>query len=94
MSALRLAYVANIVILVPIAVPTVFRLFPTDQGAFVESAGWRVLIGGVWLAVYAAPRLLRGDLASVPWEIAASFAVIVLLWPFVIPWKHLLESRE
>lgn len=45
MQALRFAYWADIAIPVPIAVRTVFRLFPTDQERFEESAGWRVLAG-------------------------------------------------
>jgi hypothetical protein len=114
------AYVANIVILIPIAVPTVFRLFPTDQGRFQESAGWRILVGGlwtgilvlsilglfdplryspvlllqviyksIWLAVYVLPRLLRREYSSIPWGIAGSFAAIVVIWPFLIPWGYL-----
>jgi hypothetical protein len=51
LTALRLAYVANIVILVPIAFGTVFRLFPTDQAAFIESPGWRIMAGALWLAI-------------------------------------------
>jgi hypothetical protein len=121
MQPIVFAYIANIVILVPIAVPTVFRSFPTDQGRFVESAGWRILVGGlwsgilvlsilglgqplryspvlllqliyksIWLAVYVAPRLLRRDFKSVPWGIAVTFAAIVVIWPFLIPWDYLL----
>jgi len=41
----------NVAILTPIAAPTVFRLFPTDQGRFAESAGWRVLVGALWSAI-------------------------------------------
>jgi hypothetical protein len=44
MKQIRLAYVANILILLPIAIPTVFRLFPTDAGSFTESVGWRALV--------------------------------------------------
>ena len=114
-------YVANVVILVPIALPTVFRLFPTDQSRFTESEGWRILVGAlwsailllsifglfqplrsspvlvlqviyksIWLAVYVAPRLLRGETESIPWGITVSFAAIVLIWPFLIPWSYLL----
>jgi hypothetical protein len=51
MLGLRLAYWANIVILGPIGISTVFRLFPTDEGRFAESAGWRTVVGGVWTAI-------------------------------------------
>ena len=51
MQVLTFAYWANIVILVPIAVPTIFRIFPTDEGRMEESRGWRVLVGSLWTAI-------------------------------------------
>jgi len=51
MQPIMVAYIANIVILGPIGLATVFRFFPTDEGRFSESAGWRVLMGGVWCAI-------------------------------------------
>lgn len=125
MRALQFAYWANIAILTPIAVPTVFRLFPTDQARFTESAGWRVLVGSLWsgilvlsilglfhplryspvlllqliyksawLAVYVAPRLVRGDRTAIPSGIAGSLTAIVVIWPFVIPWAYLLGAGQ
>jgi hypothetical protein len=125
MQIIQVAYLANIALLVPIAIPTVFRFFPTDQARFEESPGWRVLVGSlwssilvlsvlglsqplryspvlllqliyksVWLAVYVVPRLLRGDSAAVPWGIAGSFAVIIVGWPFIIPWAYLLGLSQ
>ena len=122
MQSLQVAYWINIVVLVPIAIPTVFRLFPTDEARFEESAGWRVLVGSlwssilvlsilglfqpllyspllvlqliyksVWLAVYILPRLLRSQSSEVPWGISISFAFIVIVWPFIIPWSYLLR---
>ena len=109
MWGLYFAYWANIAILTPIAVPTIFRMFPADQARFVESAGWRVLVGAlwcgtlvlsilglfhplryspvlllqliytsIWLFVYVTPRLLQGELKSIPWGIAISFIAINL----------------
>jgi hypothetical protein len=123
MQVLRFAYWANIVILVPIAVPTIFRIFPTDEGRMEESRGWRVLVGSlwtailvlsvlglfaperyapvlllqlvyksIWLLVYAAPRILRREYASIPWGITVSFAAIAAVWPFIIPWSALLAE--
>ncbi len=123
MTALRLAYLANVLILLPIAIPTLLRLFETAQGRFDESAGWRILVGALWtgilvlsllglrsplvwspvlvlqviykslwLGAYALPRVVRGDPRSVPPGIAGSFAVIVLVWPWIIPWRHLLAG--
>jgi hypothetical protein len=125
MMPLKLAYATNISILVPIGVPTVFRLFPTDQGRFAESEGWRILVGAlwtgilvlsvlglfqplrfspvlllqviyksIWLVLYALPRLVRGDANQIPWGIAGSFALIVLIWPFLIPWDYVLGLGE
>jgi hypothetical protein len=51
MAKLRIAYVINLVVLLPIAIPTLFRVYPTDQGRFEESAGWRVLVGALWTAI-------------------------------------------
>ena len=123
MQVLTFAYWANIVILVPIAVPTIFRIFPTDEGRMEESRGWRALVGSlwtailvlsvlglfaperyapvlllqlvyksIWLLVYAAPRILRREYASIPWGITVSFAAIVVVWPFIIPWSALLAE--
>ncbi len=120
MNPLIFAYWTNIVILTPIAIPTVFKLFAADQARFTESAGWRILVGAlwtaililsalglsqplryspvlllqviyksVWLAVYVLPQLLRGNLKAIPWGITLSFAAIVLIWPFIMPWAYL-----
>ncbi|MFM2005723.1 MAG: hypothetical protein RLZZ09_1378, partial [Pseudomonadota bacterium] len=125
MQALTFAYWANIVILAPIAVPTIFRIFPTDEGRMEESSGWRVLVGSlwtailalsilglfaperyapvlllqfvyktIWLLVYAAPRLLRREYASIPWGIVVSFAAIAVVWPFIIPWSALFAEPD
>ena len=124
MALIKLAYLANIIILVPIAVPTLLRLYDTAQGRFAESAGWRVLVGSLWsailvssllglfaplrfapvvliqiiykslwLAVYAAPRLVARRRAEIPTGIALSFMLIVIVYPFLVPWDALL-SRE
>lgn len=57
MTALRLAYLANVLILLPIAAPTLLRLVDTAQGRFEESAGWRMLVGALWTAILAASLL-------------------------------------
>jgi len=124
-QALQFAYWVNIVVLGPIAISTVFRLFPTDQARLEESAGWRVLAGAfwvsvvvlsilglfqplryspvllfqviykvVWLAVYVAPRLLRGESDAVPWIMTAAFVAYVVVWPFIIPWAYVLGLSQ
>lgn len=121
MTALQLAYLANIAILLPIAVPTLLRIYRTEQGLFPESAGWRVLVGALWTAimflsalglreplryspvlllqviykslwllVYALPLARRREWRLIPWGIAGSFLVVVLVWPWLLPWSYLL----
>jgi hypothetical protein len=48
---MRLAFAINVLILAPIALPTLLRLADTAQGRFDESAGWRVLVGSLWTAI-------------------------------------------
>ena len=43
----------------------------------------------LWLLCYALPRLARGRRGEVPWGIGGTFIVIVLTYPFVIPWRYL-----
>jgi hypothetical protein len=124
MTYLRLAYAFNLLVLLPIAVPTLLRLYPTDQGKFEESAGWRVLVGALWTAilvlsalglyaplrfspvlvlqviyktlwlfVFALPRVAKGRARGVPWGIAGTFLIIVLVWPFIIPWGYLFSGQ-
>jgi hypothetical protein len=124
MAPIKLAYLANVALLLPIALPTLLRLYDTAQGRFAESAGWRVLVGALWsailassllglfaplrfapvlliqivykslwLAVYAAPRLVARRSSEIPTGIALSFVAIVIVYPFLVPWGALL-SRE
>jgi len=51
MSAVQFLFWANILILVPVGFATLLKPSVTDQGAFVESAGWRTLVGSLWLAI-------------------------------------------
>ena len=50
----------------------------------------QVIYKSLWLAVYAIPRLAARQLDEIPWGITVSFVVIVLTYPWVIPWSHLL----
>lgn len=51
MSLLLIPYVANIVILVPVALGTLTGLLPLSRGHFPESAGWRTITGSLWTAI-------------------------------------------
>lgn len=50
----------------------------------------QLIYKSLWLGVYAAPLWLAGRGDEVPPGIAASFVVIVLVWPWLLPWRHLL----
>jgi hypothetical protein len=123
MNPLYLPYLFNVAVLVPVGSLTLFggerggRL--ASQGKFPESAGFRTVLGSLWIAimvgsvvglffpvpmapllmvqvvyktlwlvVYALPRLLHGRSGEVPWGISLPFLVIVLTYPWVIPWKR------
>ena len=123
MTAPQVLFWANILILVPIGFGTLLKASLTDHGVFAESAGWRTLVGSlwvgilacsalgvvwpssfawllvfqviyksVWLLVYAAPRVLAGRRQEIPAGIALSFVVIVLVWPWFIPWCQLFAA--
>jgi hypothetical protein len=51
MSAPQVLFWANILILVPIGFGTLLKASLTDHGVFAESAGWRTLVGSLWLAI-------------------------------------------
>lgn len=51
MRTILLPYIANIIILVPVVMGTLFNLFPIADGHFPESAGWRLLVGSLWTSI-------------------------------------------
>jgi hypothetical protein len=51
MNVLLLPYIANIVILAPVGLGSLFNLFQVSRGHFPESAGWRTLVGSLWTAI-------------------------------------------
>jgi hypothetical protein len=48
----------------------------------------QVVYKTLWLLVYALPRLLDGRSGEVPWGISLTFLLIVLTYPWVIPWEQ------
>ena len=44
---LKLAYAANVVILVPVALPTLLGLYDTTQGTIPEISRYRSLVGAL-----------------------------------------------
>lgn len=49
----------------------------------------QVIYKSLWLLVFVLPRLRTGRIGEIPWGIAATFAVIVVSYPWVIPWGQL-----
>ena len=49
----------------------------------------QVVYKTLWLFVFVLPRLLTGRNQEVPWGISLTFLVIVLSYPWVIPWRLL-----
>jgi hypothetical protein len=45
------------------------------------------------LLVYVLPLVLKGRAHSVPWGIAGTFLIIILVWPFIIPWGFLFSGQ-
>ena len=46
----------------------------------------QVIYKTLWLLVFVLPRLLGGRSQDVPWGISLTFLVIVVSYPWVIPW--------
>ncbi len=128
MKPLLLAFIFNIIVLVPIGLLTLLggkrggQL--ACQGKFPESEGFRTILGSLWTAillgsmlglfypvpmspllliqviyktlwllVFVTPRLIGGRIREVPSGIALAFLVIVLSYPWVIPWGPLFGTR-
>lgn len=53
----------------------------------------QVVYKSLWLAVFVLPRLLGGRGGEVPWGIAATFLVIVVSYPWVIPWAQVFGAQ-
>ncbi len=49
----------------------------------------QVIYKTLWLLVFALPRLVSGRNCEVPWGISLTFLVIVVSYPWVIPWQDL-----
>ena len=49
----------------------------------------QVIYKSLWLLVFVMPRLLKGKVSEVPSGIALVFLMIVVSYPWVIPWGQL-----
>ena len=57
MSAPQVLFWANILILVPIGFGTLLKPSLTDHAVFAERAGWRTLVGSLWVGILACSAL-------------------------------------
>ncbi|MEI7460619.1 MAG: hypothetical protein WCK15_14495 [Pirellula sp.] len=53
----------------------------------------QVIYKTIWLLVYAMPRMLKQRGNEVPWGISLTFLVIIVSYPWVIPWEQLFGTR-
>ena len=128
MTPLVLAYIFNIILLIPVGLMTLLGGEKGGQlacqGKFPESEGFRTILGSLWTAiligsvlglffpitmsallliqviyktlwllVYAMPRILNQRTNEVPWGIASVFFIIIVSYPWIIPWAQLFGTR-
>jgi hypothetical protein len=93
MSAPQVLFWANILILVPIGFGTLLKPSLTDHGVFAESAGWRTLVGSLWVGILACSAL------GVVWP--SSFVCLLLfqviyksVWLLVYAAPRVLSGRS
>ena len=67
MVAPQYMFATNVLILVPVGFATLLKASVSDQGAFAESAGWRTLVGSLWVAILALSLLGLAWPASFLW---------------------------
>ena len=53
----------------------------------------QVVYKSVWLLVFVAPRLAAGRGREVPWGVTIVFLVVVVSYPWIIPWLLLFGSH-
>ena len=49
----------------------------------------QVIYKTLWLLVFVRPRLLSGSTNEIPWGISLTFLVIVVSYPWLIPWSQI-----
>ena len=124
MTPLVLAYIFNIIVLIPIGLMAMLGGEKGGQLAcqrkFPESEGFRTILGSLWTAiligsflglffpvtmsvllliqviyktlwllVYAMPRMLNQRTNEVPCGISSTFLIIIVTYPWNIPWGQL-----
>lgn len=53
----------------------------------------QVIYKTLWLLVYVIPRMYSSHKQEIPLGIASTFLIIIMSYPWVIPWEYLFGSR-
>jgi len=53
----------------------------------------QVIYKSLWLLVFVLPRLMTRRVPEVPWGVASVFLVVIVFYPWVIPWTQLFGLR-
>ncbi len=53
----------------------------------------QVIYKSVWILVFVIPRFLNGRGREVPWGLAITFLVVIVGYPWIIPWGLLFGSH-
>lgn len=95
MNLLLLPYIANIVILIPVALGSLTGLLPTSRGHFPESPGWRTITGSLWTAILACSIAgLFHPIIFAPILLLQVIYKIIWLIGYVLPRLWNTESRN
>jgi len=95
MNLLLLPYIANIVILIPVALGSLTGLLPISRGHFPESPGWRTITGSLWTAILACSIAgLFHPIIFAPILILQVIYKIIWLIGYVLPRLWNTESRN
>jgi hypothetical protein len=54
----------------------------------------QIVYKSLWLLVFVLPRLILGRGREVPWVVAVMFLVIVLAYPWIVPWGQLFAAGQ
>jgi hypothetical protein len=95
MNLLLLPYIANIVILIPVALGSLTGLLPISRGHFPESPGWRTITGSLWTAILACSIAgLFHPIIFAPILLLQVIYKIIWLIGYVLPRLWNTESRN
>ena len=54
----------------------------------------QIIYKSLWMLVFVLPRLTSGRRTEIPWGLTLTFLVIVLAYPWIVPWSHLFAAGQ